>query len=457
MTRAHGQPSETGRRRLPLGVVRHSRKPPRGRTTLRVAATALVFLGSFAGAGVALGYSRLQTNVQQHDIGDYLGTERPTMPVAENEDPAAGKDLNVMILASDSRAGDNLEIDGSGTSEGMRSDTAILAHISADRSHIDMVSIPRDTLVDIPACRLPDGTSSTPQTQAMFNSAFATGGATGDVGAAAACTIRTVEALTGVYIDHFMVVDFAGFIQVVDSLGGIAMYIPEDIDDPRADLQLEAGCRLLDGKQSLGLARARYSFADGSDISRISRQQEIVMKIINEALTSNLLTDPIRLYQVLDVSTQTLTTSRGFGNIPQLVGLAGSLSGITQDSITFVTMPFDWAGARVVPNEQYVPYIWEAITADRALDGTITGPGWTIAQAGVPAWTPGAVWPLPADPTADATSTAGTPETGTPNGTPTGDPDASEPPASDAGTSDPATVEPGVSDPAASCTKETAS
>nr|NLD39807.1 hypothetical protein [Actinomycetales bacterium] len=367
------------------------------------------------------------------------------------EDPAEGRPLNVLVLASDSREGDNLAIDGSGTSDGMRSDTAMLAHISADRTHVDVVSIPRDTLVDIPSCHLPDGTSTEPQTQAMFNSAFAIGGATGDVGAAAACTIRTVEALTGVYVDDFVVVDFTGFIKVVDALGGIAMYLPEDINDSKADLQIEAGCRLLDGELALGLARSRYSFADGSDISRIGRQQEIVMEIIEEALTSRLLTDPIRLYRVLDVSTQTLTTSRGFGDIPQLVGLASSLASITADSITLVTMPFDWAGARVVPNESYAPYVWEALASDRPLDSTLSGVAWAIAEAGVPAWEPGAVWPVP-EPASSSTETS--PGTTTTAPLP---PDApSTPPASGGETDAPATVAPEIVDPAGNCTKENA-
>ncbi|HZK05354.1 MAG TPA: LCP family protein [Actinomycetaceae bacterium] len=428
--------------------VRHSAKPVHGRRTLRVLATTLIFILSFSTAGFGLGYNRLQGNIQQPNIDEFLGTARPTMPTPEPTeaygDPAAGRALNVLVLGSDSRGGDNAALDGSGDTGGMRADTTMLAHISADRSHVDIVSIPRDTLVDIPACRLPDGTMSRPQTNAMFNSAFAIGGASGDVGAAAACAILTVEELTGIYIDDFVVVDFTGFINVVDALGGIAMYIPEDIVDPRADLELEAGCRLLDGHDALGLARARKSLGDGSDISRIGRQQDIVMKIIEEALSSRLLTDPIRLYRVLDVSTQTLTTSEGFGDIPQLIGLANALSGINSESITLVTMPFDWAGNRVAVSRSYVPYVWESLLADEPLDSAISGAGYLIAQAGVPMWSQ-------RDPTPPPEVTAPAEEIAEPAVIE----DESDAESTDAGDPEFA-VSPEPPDPADSCTKENA-
>src|SRR5665647_2972681 len=201
----------------------------------------------------------------------------------------------------------------------MRSDTTMLAHISADRTHIEVVSIPRDTLVDIPACTLPDGTTTEPQYDAMFNSAFQLGAAGGDIGSATACTMLTVEELTGAYVDDFVVVDFAGFINVVDALGGVAMYVPEDIDDHLSGLQLEQGCHLLDGTEALGFARVRKTVGDGSDISRIGRQQDLVMAVVNEALTTSLLTNPARLYQFLDSTTRTLTTGQEVGDLTSLV------------------------------------------------------------------------------------------------------------------------------------------
>ncbi len=358
---------------------------------IAVVCVALVLL--LAGAG-ALAYSRLQGNVERHDIARFLGGGRPavgtaaprgdvgaagtpasggeagTAGVAAPADTEAGKALTILVLGSDSRAGAN--DDRSGIA-GMRADTTILAHVAADRSRVDLVSIPRDTLVDIPPCTLPDGTQTAHRND-MINAAFAIGGQTGDVGAAAACSIRTVEKLTGVFVDDFVVVDFAGFKSVVDALGGVPMYVPEAIDDRRADVKLAPGCQVLNGHDALGFARVRKSVGDGSDISRIGRQQELVAAIAREALGEHLLTRPPALYRFLDATTRTLTTGEEIGRIPVLAGLAYSLRGIDPESIRFATMPFVWAGARVRPSAD-AEALWVALRDDRPVPAALTGTG----------------------------------------------------------------------------------
>lgn len=367
---------------------RHTRSQRRSHRIRHALALTLVFTLTFAGSALALSYSRFQSNINQRDISAYLGEGRPTSrpsPVAESStepaDPHEGEELNILLIGSDSREGANVAVDGSGTSEGMRSDTTMIVHVAADRSRVDVVSIPRDTLVDIPSCTLPDGTTTQPQSSAMFNSAFSTGGQTGDIGAAAACTILTVEELTGLYIDDFVVVDFAGFVNVIDALGGVAMYIPEDIDDRAADLEIEQGCRLLDGTTALGVARVRKTVGDGTDISRIGRQQDLVAAVIQEALSTSLLRNPARLYRFLDSATQTLTTGHRIGDIPEIAGLARSLSSIRLQDVTFVTMPFAWAGYRVVPAPQYVDFVWDALQEDRSIDPIYSGDAPEIALA----------------------------------------------------------------------------
>ena len=165
--------------------------------------------------------------------------------------------------------------------DGQRSDTTIVVHISADRSRVEMVSIPRDSLVDIPSCKRSDGSESYPQYNAMFNSAFSIGGQTGEVSDAAACTQKTVESLTGVYVDDFVVVNMAGFVNMIDALGGVPMCIEEDIASPKAHLDLlTAGYHVLDGTTALGYARARTGTGlNGSDTSRIGRQQELIAAV----------------------------------------------------------------------------------------------------------------------------------------------------------------------------------
>src|SRR5699024_7922614 len=167
-------------------------------------------------------------NIDQHDIGDFLG-ERPTAGDSEPAplDPASGEPINLLVLGSDTRAGEVNDEYGTTPESGQRSDTTMLTHISADRERVEVVSIPRDMLVTIPSCRMADGSWTEPRPETMFNRAFSQGADGGDLGTAAACTIRTLEEMSDVYVDDFVVVDFAGFINVVDALGGVPMCIPE--------------------------------------------------------------------------------------------------------------------------------------------------------------------------------------------------------------------------------------
>lgn len=241
----------------------------------------MVGLLTFLGVGTALAYQELQGGVSTHNVDAILaGGERPTGDTAP-DDPLDGRAFNVLVMGSDARDSDDDAADY-GFAAGMRSDTTLLMHVAADRSRADVVSIPRDLLVDVPSCPLPDG-SSTPALSAgtgdngtRFNAAFAYGGQGGDVAYAAACTILTVEQMTGIYIDDFVVMDFGGFKGMIDALGGVEMCFSEDIDAPKAKLKLDAGCHELDGETALGVARARtgVGVGDGSDINRIGRQQE---------------------------------------------------------------------------------------------------------------------------------------------------------------------------------------
>ena len=269
---------------------RHAASQRRHFSRARGVALAALSVLLFGSSAFAIAYNDIQGNIDRHDISDYLG-DRPTTAGDDGEpaplDPKAGRAINILVLGSDTRAGEVNDEYGTTPEGGQRSDTTMIAHISADRERVEVVSIPRDSLVSIPSCRMGDGTWTAPQYEAMFNSAFAMGADGGDLGTAAACTMRTVEELTDVYIDDFVIVDFAGLINVIDALGGVPMCIPEPISDRRAKLELEAGEQVLDGRDALGFARARYNVpgSDGSDIDRIGRQQQLVGAIAREALS----------------------------------------------------------------------------------------------------------------------------------------------------------------------------
>lgn len=325
-----------------------------------VAALLAVFL--FFGSAFATTYYKLQSNIKQHDISSLFTTKRPQPAIPL--DQKAGQALNLLLLGSDTRTG--LEgFEGSDV-EGMRSDTTMLVHISADRTRVDVVSIPRDTLVDIPSCMLPNGEETAARSDSIFNAAFMLGGMTGDVSAAATCTLQTVEQLTGILIDGFVVVNFNSFRDVVNAIGGVKMCFTRDIDDPEADLSITAGCHNLNGDQALGFARARHSVGDGSDVSRIGRQQELLGKIAEKIFSLNIFTDMTKLYQLLSSITKNLDTSAGLGNIDWLAGLAYSLRNLESNDINFVTMPYtadtdDPNRLRPLPEANAV---WNAIRAD---------------------------------------------------------------------------------------------
>ena len=151
--------------------------------------------------------AQVESHITTEDISPLLGPNRPAAALAPT-DGSSGTAVNILLMGSDDRAG--AERRDRRQDGGKRNDTTLIMHISADRSRIDVVSIPRDTIVKIPTCDRSDGSSQLGWTT-MFNVAFANGAAHGSNADGAACTIKTVESVTGIRIDHFAVIDFVGF------------------------------------------------------------------------------------------------------------------------------------------------------------------------------------------------------------------------------------------------------
>ncbi|MFF7330736.1 LCP family protein [Streptomyces sp. NPDC008150] len=284
---------------------------------------AVVVLGA-AGAGWAV-YEHLSGNITPdeaaaRELARYE-KERPTTLVKGAQ--------NILLIGSDSRSGAGNRKYGrdSGTE---RSDTTILLHLSADRRTATAVSLPRDLMVNVPRCLRPDGTRTGP-TFAMFNSAFEVGGS--------ACTIRTVEKLTDVRIDHHVVVDFRGFKQMVDAVDGVRICLREPIHDKAAKLRLPAGRVTLDGEQALGYVRARKTLGDGSDTERMDRQQQFLGALVNKVRGNDVLLNPAKLYPVLDAATSSLTTDPGLASLRGLYDLVRGLRHIPTNGVRFLTVP----------------------------------------------------------------------------------------------------------------------
>ena len=268
--------------------------------------------------------------------------------------------LNILLMGTDTRTdqgggfGSEVEYGGPG-----RSDTTILIHLSNDRKSAIAVSIPRDSVVNIPACTKEDGTTVAERTD-IFNSAFSSAGP--------ACTVKTIETLTGITINHAVIVDFIGFSNVVDALGGIKICLTEAIDEPvqsGAGIQLPAGVQVVDGKNALGLMRARYTLADGSDLKRIERQQELLSLTIDQITDMNLITDLPALYRVLNAATSSLRMDPGLSDLDSLVTLSTSLSSMGSENVSFLTVPYELTpdGNRVQWTES-ANQLWSAIIND---------------------------------------------------------------------------------------------
>lgn len=341
----------------------HQRVGKRVHKKLRVFGLALLAIALVGSTTLMTMYSSLQNSIAQHDINQLIAaSDRPTANQAPL-DQKSGQALNILLIGADRM------VKGS-----MRSDTTIIAHISADRKRVDLVSIPRDTLVDIPPCTLGDGSMSSGSPNTIFNSAFDTGTwRGGDVANAAACTMKTVEHLTGVYLDGFMVVNFESFQAVVDSLGGIDICLADAIRDSDAHLDLAAGCQHLDGEQALALSRVRKSVGDGSDIGRISRQHQVIDAIVDRILSMNLFTDLPKMYNMIQNVTSHMDLSEGLGDIQWLGGLAYSMRNLDTADMNSVTMPFAYAGNRVVPSES-AQEVWQALINDAVIPESALNP-----------------------------------------------------------------------------------
>jgi LCP family protein required for cell wall assembly len=276
-------------------------------------------------------------NLQQDDISGLLGAQPVDLhPQAEN----------IMVIGSDSRQGLSRAF-GSGLVTD-QSDTLMIIHIPADRKWAEVMSIPRDSWVDIPACKMGDGQMSSP-TQFKINEAFAIGNLDGNhTSLGIACTVKTLEQDTGIFVNHFVSVNFTGFKEMVAALGGVYECNPTPINDPNSHLYLSAGRHLLTPAQALGYVRARYSLGDGSDLERIDRQQAFMSSLVSRVKGD--LLNPLAIYRFLDAATKSLTVDTQLGGITGLYNLGQSLRDIPSSKIAFFTLP-NFPRGEVVPGD----------------------------------------------------------------------------------------------------------
>ncbi|UXY30642.1 LCP family protein [Streptomyces sp. HUAS TT20] len=340
---------------------RERRRRPGGRirTALAVCLSLLVLVAG--GAGWL--YLKLNGNINTFDSGG-LSDNRPAAGSSKGE--------NVLVIGSDGRTDGNAALGGGNKDDIGRSDTTFLLHIYADHKHALAVSIPRDTLVTVPPCELPDGSWTKTQADTMFNAAFSVGET--DKGNPA-CTQNTVEKLTGLRVDHTVVVDFKGFAALTEVVGGVKVCVPGDVYEndlnphrtTRGELLFKKGEQTVSGQRALDYVRIRHGIGDGSDIGRIKRQQAFVASLLKEVKSKGL--TPTKLLPLADAATRSLTVDTGLGTADKLISFAMSLKDIDLHNTKFVTIPWRYEGSRVAVVEPDANALWAALKADRTIDG----------------------------------------------------------------------------------------
>src|SRR5580693_3701142 len=317
-------------------VARWLRHWPRKKILIWGASSLALLLVAVAGGGFVI-LKHFNANLEQDDIRGLLGAQPVNLhPQAEN----------IMVLGSDSRQGLGKAY-GSGLVTD-QSDTLMIIHIPANRQWAEVMSIPRDSYVNIPACEMGNGQTSAP-TQFKINEAFAIGNLDGNhTQLGVACTVKTIEQDTGIYINHFIVINFTGFENMVAALGGVYECNPTPINDPNSNLHLSAGNHLLTPAQALGYVRARYTLGDGSDLERIGRQQAFMSSLISRVRSE--LYDPLAIYRFFDAFTKSLTIDTQLGGITGLYDLGQSLRSIPSSKIAFFTLP-NFPRSEVVPSD----------------------------------------------------------------------------------------------------------
>jgi LCP family protein required for cell wall assembly len=269
---------------------------------------------------------RLQGNISKAS----LGAGSSSTEGAANE--SNGR-MQILILGSDTRDGKNSQYGTSDDSTGYgHSDVMMLMDISADNKRVNVVSFPRDLLVDIPKCRDQKTKTDYPaQQDVMINAAMSEAG----IG----CAVDTVNKLTGLKVDHFMMADFNAVKELSNAVGGVEVCISDAVYDPDSQLRLPKGTSTVQGEQALAFLRTRHAFADGGDLGRIKAQQGFLSALTRKMKDDGTLGNPGKMLQIADVVTRNLTVDDGLASIPTLLTVGNRLKDIDVGKVAFVAVP----------------------------------------------------------------------------------------------------------------------
>ncbi|WP_078954264.1 LCP family protein [Streptomyces globisporus] len=325
----------------------------------------LLILGT-AGAGY-LYYEHLNGNIRGGSrAGGDSGVKRAA-PNALGDTP-----LNILLIGSDSRNDEKNIALGGGRDDKNRkplADVQMLLHISADRKNASIISIPRDTVVHIPDCKGEDGTPYAATDSRPINESLQRGGP--------GCTLTTWENLTGVYIDHWMMVDFAGVVAMADEVGGVPVCVKTGVWDRStaaqhggSGLRLTEGSHDIKGEQALQWLRTRHAF--GSDQNRAKAQHMYMNGMMKRLQEQNAWSDTGRLMGLAETATTALQVSDEIRSVKKLFDLSMQFKNVKLDRLTTATVPTVEYPQRPKEWLQLVPSsadrMWAMLRDDVALD-----------------------------------------------------------------------------------------
>ena len=277
--------------------------------------------------------------------------------------------VNLLVVGSDSRKGQD-KVFGREDSTGDLNDVTMLLHISEDHSNASVISFPRDMYVPIPGCPNPAGGTYNAMSSQKINTTLTYGGL--------ACTVLTVEELTGLKIPYAAEVQFSGVMAMSTAVGGVEVCVAEEIEDKQTNTYLKAGKHTLEGLEALQFLRVRHGVGDGSDLTRINNQQVFMSALLRTIKSSDTLSDFTKVYSLAKAATANMQLSTSLNSPDTLVSIALALKDIDLDKLVFVQVPTYYVDSGVAPLQPDFGDMFTAIAADKSIElGGTTGRGAT--------------------------------------------------------------------------------
>jgi LCP family protein required for cell wall assembly len=325
----------------PQGIARHGRlkKPRPGGALFGILGATVAVLLVAGGSVGAYAVSSILHNFNQGDpTAPRISTDVPVPPTVG----AYPGGFNILIVGSDTRAGQN-GIGGSTTqTSSTLNDVTMLLHVSADHTNATAVSFPRDMVVPIAAC------SHGGNVLSPINTSLYYGGSTDAApGAGLPCVAKTVENLTGLPIQFAGLITFTGVIDVTNAIGGVPVCVNANIHDKETGLTLTKGTHKIKGMQALEFLRSRHGVGDGSDLARISSQQVYLSSLVRTIKSNGTLNNLGTVFKIASAASRHMELSQGFGSPVTLVAIAQALKDIPLDRVIFTQYPGTTGGTGV--------------------------------------------------------------------------------------------------------------